>query len=430
MVDTRKAGYGGLGLSIEGPSKVDISCDDLDNGICQVNYTPQMTGTYVINVKFADQHVPNSPFHVECTSSEEKLTEVVKEQKAAQVATIGSTCDLNLKIPEQWKNVVSSTQVRTSSRSFSRCEEFVSGRRSVSSRQDGQYQVLSTSSFGPDRYSSQEYQSYEHSVKREDADLSHLVAEVEGPSKVKIPAEIVECSGEESTYSVRFVPKEMGVHHVSVKYFDQHVPGSPFLFTVGPLVEGGAHRVTASGPGLQSALVGIPAEFGICTREAGAGGLSLAVEGPSKAEINFDDRKDGNCGVSYVVTEPGDYEVCVKFNDEHIPGSPFPVTATGKGTKIKEQPSDASKVRPFGPGIRRGQLGANQFTVDCTHAGNNMLLVGVHGPEIPIEEVHVKHQGNSKYSVTYVARESGKYVLIVKWGEDHIPGSPFHVTVP
>ena len=68
---------------------------------------------------------------------------------------------------EQWKNVVSSTQVRTSSRSFSRCEEFVSGRRSVSSRQDGQYQVLSTSSFGPDRYSSQEYQSYEHSVKRE-----------------------------------------------------------------------------------------------------------------------------------------------------------------------------------------------------------------------------------------------------------------------
>ena len=107
--------------------------------------------------------------------------------------------------------------------------------------------------------------------------------------------------------------QEMGVHHVSVKYFDQHVPGSPFLFTVGPLVEGGAHRVTATGPGLQSALVGIPAEFSICTREAGAGGLSLAVEGPSKAEINFDDRKDGNCGVSYVVTEPGKFLCDVFF---------------------------------------------------------------------------------------------------------------------
>lgn len=47
------------------------------------------------------------------------------------------------------------------------------------------------------------------------------------------------------------------------------------------------------------------AEFSIWTREAGAGGLSIAVEGPSKAEINFEDRKDGSCGVSYIVQEPG-----------------------------------------------------------------------------------------------------------------------------
>lgn len=136
-----------------------------------------------------------------------------------------------------------------------------------------------------------------------------------------------------------------------------------------------------------------PAEFSIWTREAGAGGLSIAVEGPSKAEIAFEDRKDGSCGVSYVVQEPGrwsrlgwgqgfylltnglwdfshqplfplypkylcplrddswhkagmgevcpfcpfprkcadqppspgDYEVSIKFNDEHIPDSPFVV---------------------------------------------------------------------------------------------------------
>lgn len=50
-----------------------------------------------------------------------------------------------------------------------------------------------------------------------------------------------------------------------------------------------------------------PAEFSIWTREAGAGGLSIAVEGPSKAEISFEDRKDGSSGVSYVVQEPGGY---------------------------------------------------------------------------------------------------------------------------
>jgi len=47
--------------------------------------------------------------------------------------------------------------------------------------------------------------------------------------------------------------------------------------------------------------------FNIYTREAGAGGLSIAVEGPSKAEIDFQDRKDGSCEVAYTCTEPGEY---------------------------------------------------------------------------------------------------------------------------
>lgn len=45
--------------------------------------------------------------------------------------------------------------------------------------------------------------------------------------------------------------------------------------------------------------------FNIYTREAGAGGLSMAVEGPSKAEIDFQDKKDGSCEVAYTCTEPG-----------------------------------------------------------------------------------------------------------------------------
>ena len=61
------AGYGALGLSIEGPSKVDIQCDDLEPGLTRVNYTPQEPGNYIINVKFAEKNVPGSPFEVLCT---------------------------------------------------------------------------------------------------------------------------------------------------------------------------------------------------------------------------------------------------------------------------------------------------------------------------------------------------------------------------
>ena len=54
----------------------------------------------------------------------------------------------------------------------------------------------------------------------------------------------------------------------------------------------------------------------------------------------------------------------------------------------------------------------------------------MHGPKAPCEEVYVKHLGNKNYNVTYTVQEKGNYVLMVKWGEEHIPGSPFHVSVP
>lgn len=61
-----------------------------------------------------------------------------------------------------------------------------------------------------------------------------------------------------------------------------------------------------------------------------SGGLSLAVEGPSKAEITCKDNKDGTCTVSYLPTAPGDYNIIVKFDNKHIPGSPFTAKITGK----------------------------------------------------------------------------------------------------
>lgn len=72
----------------------------------------------------------------------------------------------------------------------------------------------------------------------------------------------------------------------------------------------------------------------------------------------------------------------------------------------------------------------NCFLTFILILGSNLLLVGVQGPQTPCEEVNVKHIGGKKYAVTYSAQEPGKYLLVIKWGTDHVPGSPFHLTIP
>ena len=46
----------------------------------------------------------------------------------------------------------------------------------------------------------------------------------------------------------------------------------------------------------------------INTREAGPGILSLAVEGPEKADIFFEERPNGFLGATYKVSKPGTFE--------------------------------------------------------------------------------------------------------------------------
>uniref|UniRef100_A0A7N9CWH3 Filamin B n=1 Tax=Macaca fascicularis TaxID=9541 RepID=A0A7N9CWH3_MACFA len=391
IVDTRDAGYGGISLAVEGPSKVDIQTEDLEDGTCKVSYFPTVPGVYIVSTKFADEHVPGSPFTVKISGEGRVKESITRTSRAPSVATVGSICDLNLKIPE--------------------------------------------------------------------INSSDMSAHVTSPSGRVTEAEIVPMG--KNSHCVRFVPQEMGMHTVSVKYRGQHVTGSPFQFTVGPLGEGGAHKVRAGGPGLERGEAGVPgiqSEFFINTTRAGPGTLSVTIEGPSKVKMDCQETPEGY-KVMYTPMAPGNYLIGVKYGGpNHIVGSPFKAKVTGQRlvspgsanetssilvesvtrsstetcySAIPKASSDASKVTSKGAGLSKAFVGQkSSFLVDCSKAGSNMLLIGVHGPTTPCEEVSMKHVGNQQYNVTYVVKERGDYVLAVKWGEEHIPGSPFHVTVP
>lgn len=61
-IDTKGAGAGGLGLTVEGPCEAKIECQDNGDGTCSVYYLPTEPGEYGINILFAEQHIPGSPF--------------------------------------------------------------------------------------------------------------------------------------------------------------------------------------------------------------------------------------------------------------------------------------------------------------------------------------------------------------------------------
>lgn len=125
-------------MAVEGPSKVDIQTEDLEDGTCKVSYFPTVPGVYIVSTKFADEHVPGmrpplsflcdvwvfgkchpvclnikaahgvplglagSPFTVKISGEGRVKESITRTSRAPSVATVGSICDLNLKIPGEW----------------------------------------------------------------------------------------------------------------------------------------------------------------------------------------------------------------------------------------------------------------------------------------------------------------------------------------
>ncbi|XP_013793221.1 filamin-A-like [Limulus polyphemus] len=256
---------------------------------------------------------------------------------------------------------------------------------------------------------------------------------------------------DEDLWALRFIPRENGIHQVHIRHNGVHIPESPFRVRVGQ--EGiDPTSVRTLGNGLKECKAGTQADFTVDTRNAGLGTLAVTIDGPSKVSMDCTEVEEGY-KVRYTPLAPGDYFIIVKYNGNHIAGSPFKVRCTGTsatgygehetssvivetvtkqaGQKSQSLPafrSDAKKVTCKGMGVQKAFLHKqNTFTVNCGDAGNNLLYVSIYGPKGPSDEVFVKHLGRHMYQVNYVLKEKGEYVLVVKWGDEHIPGSPFKV---
>ena len=76
LVETKGAGPGTLKIRIHGPRgafKVEMYRDTSKERSIGVRYNPTEPGRYIINIKWADQHIPRSPFDVTIVETREEL---------------------------------------------------------------------------------------------------------------------------------------------------------------------------------------------------------------------------------------------------------------------------------------------------------------------------------------------------------------------
>ncbi|XP_013789840.1 filamin-A-like [Limulus polyphemus] len=256
-IHTKGAGAGGLSVSIEGPSKAEISCHDNKDGTVSVSYIPTAPGEYKIMVKFADKHIIGSPFTAKITGEGRKRNQI----------SVGHSSEVSLNVQEK--------------------------------------------------------------------DIKNLSATIIAPSGMEEPCFLKKLPN--GHLGISFTPREVGQHEVHVLRLNKPILGSPFKIDVLEREIGDASKVKVTGPGIKEGKTHQKNEFLIDTRHAGHGGLSLSVEGPSKAEIDCKDNEDGTLNVSYMPTEPGYYIVNIKFADHHIPGSPFTIKVAGPGSNIQRE---------------------------------------------------------------------------------------------
>ncbi|KAJ8249606.1 hypothetical protein COCON_G00228220, partial [Conger conger] len=447
-IDTKGAGTGGLGLTVEGPCEAKIECQDNGDGSCSVSYLPTEAGEYSINILFAEAHIPGSPYKAsvlpafdpsKVTASGPGLERGTAREAGRFTVDCSKAGEAELTI-----EIVS--------------ESGAAAEVHIQNNADGTYAITYTAPF-PGAYTiTIKYGG--HTVPKFPAKLqvdpavdtssvkvhgpgveprgvlrevtthfivdargltktggAHLKIRIVNPSSANTDAYITDKG--DGTYRVEYTAYEDGMHLIEVLYDEVSVPQSPFKVSV---TEGcDPTRVRAYGPGLEGGLVNKPNCFTVETRGAGTGGLGLAIEGSSEAKMSCKDNKDGSCSVEYLPFTPGDYDVNITFGGHPIPGSPFRVAV--------RDVVDPSKVKCSGPGLGSGVRAhvPQTFTVDTSKAGIAPLEVQILGPTGTAEPVSIKDNSDGTHTVNYTPASDGPYTVSVKYAAQEVPRSPFKI---
>ncbi|VDM77193.1 unnamed protein product [Strongylus vulgaris] len=237
-----------------------------------------------------------------------------------------------------------------------------------------------------------------------------------------------------NVYKATYTPLTGGNYELHILWNGTHVKGSPFKVNA-DTASSPAELITVDSSSLKIGIINDDIKTVIDTRRAGPGQLSAQCMGPVKlAYCELYDHRDGTYTLSVRPTEVGKHTLVIKYNDQHVRGSPFLIHhVRGSPFLIHVSlPPDPSKVRVYGPGIEHGILSMfkSNFVVETRGAGAGQLTVRVRGPKGAFNvEMQREKKNERTIHCKYEPKEPGDYQVEVKWHGEHVPGSPFLVMI-
>jgi hypothetical protein len=224
-------------------------------------------------------------------------------------------------------------------------------------------------------------------------------------------------------YIISYVCSAPGLHILDVKVSGKHISGSPFRViaeSLGP----DASLCDVIGSGLEKAMqrqmgtltIVSKDKFGNVLEEGGADFQVLVMGGADdmhlervKAAVN--DQGNGQYAVMYRCERHGNYEILVRYNGQHVKGSPFSLL-------VLPEPADAQSCRVSGAALNGGQEGEETF-VDLTLRTLSQALLDVPEDQLCISvtrtidsyqiPVVIEHIEPGRYQARFTPEGSGRY---------------------
>ena len=258
-------------------------------------------------------------------------------------------------------------------------------------------------------------------VSTADAGPGELRVKIEKEGEALEPTKLISpLSGDQ--YEVGYLPTSLGIYTISVLWADEHISGSPFEVR-------SYHPANASLLSIPEAIsetyIDQPLQFTVKAEDVSEEGeLEVILQSQGKMISGQGTKgEDGNYTCTVYAPEPGRYTAHVRWNGEHILGSPFKV-------KVMTPPKPEN-VRAYGPGLENGCVGQEgNFTVETGEGGAGVLAVDVQGPKGAFKINMRRHPDNDRtVLVRYNPIDVGPYVIDIMWSGVHIPGSPFKVNI-